>query len=84
MMTLILMVTMPNDDDDCDFDDRDLGDGQCNHESDVEAIFGFSKEDFRPSHSSHHHTMLPEDDEFFEEIVFSRYNVRNFSFPIAF
>ena len=28
MMTLILMVTMPNDDDDCDFDDRDLGDGQ--------------------------------------------------------
>ena len=28
MMTLILMVTMPNDDDDCDFDDHDLGDGQ--------------------------------------------------------
>ena len=46
--------------------------GSGNHESDVKAIFGFSKEDFRPSHSSHHHIMLPEDDEFFEEIVFSR------------
>ena len=28
MMTLILMVTMPNYGDDCDLDDRDLGDGQ--------------------------------------------------------
>ena len=71
MMTVILMIVT-------------LVMGSGNHESDVKAIFGFSKEDFRPSHSSHHHTMLPEDDEFFEEIVFSRYNVRNFSFPIAF
>ena len=47
-----------NDDDDDDYYDRDLGAGQCNHESDAKAIFWFRSEDLLLSHSSLHHSDL--------------------------
>ena len=39
-------------------DGRDLGAGQCNHESDTKAIFRFRSEDLPLSHSSVHHKVF--------------------------